>query len=75
VLVDYFREPIRQFTDILRELRSEVSRKSDALRGGGLVYMLAFVFATGRNAVYAMQNKKSILFIGNSFKLAWTERT
>ena len=36
--------------------------------------MLAFVFATERNAVYAMQNKKSTLFIGNSFKLAWTER-
>jgi len=74
VLVDYFREPIRQFTDILRELRSEVSRKSYALRGGGSVYMLAFVFGTGRSAVYAMQNKKSTLFIGNSFKLAWIER-
>ena len=43
LLVDYFSEPVRQFTDILRKLRSEVLEKVMSLRSGGLLYVLGFL--------------------------------
>jgi len=43
LLVDYFSEPVRQFTDILRKLRSEVLEKVMNLRSGGLLYVLGFL--------------------------------
>src|SRR6266576_281662 len=36
VLVDYFLEPVPQFTDILRKLRREVLEKVMRLRSGGI---------------------------------------
>src|SRR6266513_1675196 len=36
VLVDYFSEPVPQFTDILRKLRREVLEKVMRLRSGGI---------------------------------------
>lgn len=63
LLVDYFSEPVRQFTDILRKLPSEVLEKVMSLRSGGLLYVLGFLFAADGDAVYGMQNKRSSLFI------------
>ena len=62
-LVDCFCELTRQFTDILRKLRSEVLDKVMSLRPGDCFMCWAFLFATDGDAVYAMQNKGSTLFI------------